>query len=128
MIIVPAELHKGNCRNGRNVATILIAKIKSHNRLKGTKVFVCGFSGKNLKNFSKFAGKSPCWGPFIIKLQHVMSYKRLLGQLYQKRDAYTETLTQLLSVNFENNMNTTIKTSATLPLKLCHIKSLLLRI
>ena len=128
MIIVPAELHKGNCRNGRNVATILIAKIKSHNRLKGTKVFVCGFSGKNFKIFSKFAGKSPCCGPFIIKLQHVTSYKRLLGQLYQKREAYTETLTQLLSVNFENNMNTTINTSATLPLKLYHIKSLLLRI
>ena len=46
-----------------------------------------------------------------------MSYKRLLGQLYQKRDAYTETLTQLLSVYFEKNMNTTIKTSARLPLK-----------
>ena len=117
MIIVSAELHKGNCHNGRNVATILRAMVKSHNRLKGTKVFVCGFSGRNLKFFSKFAGKSPCWGPFIIKLQHVMSYKRLLGQLYQKRDAYTETLTQLCSVNFEKNMNTTINTSATLPLK-----------
>ena len=46
-----------------------------------------------------------------------MSHKRLLGQLYQKRDAYTETLTQLCSVNFEKNMNTTINTSATLPLK-----------
>ena len=46
-----------------------------------------------------------------------MSYKRLLGQLYKKRDAYTETLTQLLSVNFEKNMNTTINTSARLPLK-----------
>ena len=117
MIIVSAELHKGNCHNGRNVATILRAMVKSHNRLKGTKVFVCGFSGRNLKFFSKFAGKSPCWGPFIIKLQHVMFYKRLLGQLYQKRDAYTETLTQLCSVNFEKNMNTTINTSATLPLK-----------
>ena len=40
-------------------------------------------------------------GSFIVKLQLVMAYKRLLGQLYQKRDAYTETLTQILSVNFE---------------------------
>ena len=70
-----------------------------------------------LEEISKFAGKSPCWDPFIVKLQHVMSYKRLLGQLYKKRDAYTETLTQLLSVNFEKNMNTTINTSARLPLK-----------
>ena len=46
-----------------------------------------------------------------------MSYKRLLGQLYQKRGTYTETLTQLLSVNFEKNMNATINTSARLPLK-----------
>ena len=46
-----------------------------------------------------------------------MDYKRLLGQIYQKRDAYTEAFTQLLSVNFEKNMNTTISTSARLPLK-----------
>ena len=39
-----------------------------------------------------------------------MAYKRLLDQFYQKRDAYTETLTQLLSVTFwKKNMNTTIK-------------------
>ena len=50
---------------------------------------------------------------FGVKLQHVMSYKRLFGQLYQKRDPYTETLTQLLSVN----LNTTINTPARLPLK-----------
>ena len=49
-------------------------------------------------------------------LQHVMGYKRLLDQIYQKRDAYTETLIQLLSVNFEKNMNTTINTR--LPLKI----------
>ena len=40
-------------------------------------------------------------GSFIVKLQPVITCKRLLGQLYQKRDAYTETLTQILSVNFE---------------------------
>ena len=67
--------------------------------------------------FSKFAVKSSYWGPFIVKLQHLMCYKRLLGQLYQKRDAYTMTLTQLLSVNFEKNMDTNINTSARLPLK-----------
>ena len=88
-------------RNRRNTATVLRAVVKSHNGLKGTKVFACGCSGRNLKNLSKFAGKSPCWGPFIVKLQPVIAYKRLLGQLYQKRDAYTETLTQILSVNFE---------------------------
>ena len=46
------------------------------------------------KFFKKFSRKSPCWGPFSVKLQHVMAYKRLLGQLYQKRDAYTEALIQ----------------------------------
>ena len=82
--------------NRRNTATVLRAVVKSHNGLKGTKVFACGCSGRNLKNLSKFAGKSPCWGPFIVKLQPVIAYKRLLGQLYEKRDAYTETLTQIL--------------------------------
>ena len=114
MIIVFVGLRKGNCRNCRNVATVLRAMVKSHNRLK---VFSCGCSRRNLKFFSKFALKSPCWGPFIVKLQRVMAYKRLLGQLYHKRYAYTETLTQLLSVNIEKNMDTIINTSARLPLK-----------
>ena len=117
MIIVFLELRKGNCRNERNVATALRAMVKPHNLLKGTKVFACGFSGKSLKIFSKLAGKSSYWVLFIVKLQHVMSYKRLHGQFYQKRDAYTETFTQLLSVKFEKNMNTTINSSARLPLK-----------
>ena len=104
-------------RNRRNTATVLRAVVKSHNGLKGTKVFACGCSGRNLKNLSKFAGKSPCWGPFIVKLQPVIAYKRLLGQLYQRRDAYTGTLTQVLSVNFETNLNTTIK-----PLRDCLLK------
>ena len=116
-MIVFVELCKGNCRNRRNVATVLRVMVKSHNRLNGTKAFACGCSGRNLNFFSKFAVKSPCWGPLIIKLQHVMAYKRLLGQLSQKRDAYTETLAQLLSVNFEKNMNTIINTSSRLPLK-----------
>ena len=103
--------------NRRITATVLRAVVKSHNGLKGTKVFACGCSGRNLKNLSKFAGKSPCWGPFIVKLQPVIAYKRLLGQLYQRRDAYTGTLTQVLSVNFETNLNTTIK-----PLRDCLLK------
>ena len=101
-------------RNRRNTTTILKAVEKSYNCLKGAKVFACGCSRRNLKKFSKFARKSPCWGPFIVNLQHVMAYKRVLGQLYQKRDAYTETLTESFSVNFEKNMNTTISTSARL--------------
>ena len=77
--------------------------MKSHNGLKGIKVFVCGYSGRNLKNLSKFAGKSPYRGPFIVKLQPVIAYKRLPGQVYQKRDTYTETLSLALPLNFEKN-------------------------
>ena len=47
-------------RNRRNTATVLRAAAKSHNRLKRTKVFPCGCSGTNLKNFSTFAVTSPC--------------------------------------------------------------------
>ena len=89
--------------NRRNTATVLRAVAKSHNGLKGTKVFACECSGRNLKSFSKSAGKSPCWGPFLVKLQPVIAYKRLLGQLYQKGDAYTETLSEALPVSFEKN-------------------------
>ena len=49
-------------QNRRNTATVLKAVVKSHNRLKGTKVFACGCSGRNLKSCSKFAGKSLCSG------------------------------------------------------------------
>ena len=61
-------------------------------------------SGRNLKNLSKFAGKSTWWDPFIVNLKPVIAHKRLLGQLYQKIDAYTETLPQALPVNFEKNI------------------------
>ena len=90
IIMVFVELRKKKCRNGRNVATVLRAMVKSHNRLKGTEVFVCGFSGRNLRLF-KFCWEEPVLGSFFMKLQHVMCYKRLLGQLYQKRDVYLET-------------------------------------
>ena len=57
-----AAQRKLSQQNRRNTATVLRAVVKSHNCLKGTKVFACGCSGRNLKSFSKFAGKSPCWG------------------------------------------------------------------
>ena len=49
-------------RNRRNTATALRAVAKSHNCLKGRKVFACGCSERNLKSCSKFAGRSPCLG------------------------------------------------------------------
>ena len=55
MIIVFVGLRKGNCRNGRNIATVLRAVVKSHNRRKGAKL-------------AKFAKSSK----FAVKLQHVM--------------------------------------------------------
>ena len=36
-----------------------------------------------------------------LQIAYKKPKKRLVGQLYQIKDAYTETLTQLLSVNFE---------------------------
>ena len=62
MIVAFVELRKGNCRsecNRRNIVTVLRTAVKSHKGLKGTKIFACGSFGRNLKNFSKFAGKSP---------------------------------------------------------------------
>ena len=54
MIIVFVGLRIGNCRNGRNVATVLRAMVKSQNRLKGAKVFGCGCSGRNLNFWGQF--------------------------------------------------------------------------
>ena len=50
-------------RNRRNTSTLLRALGKSHEGLKRTKV-----------NFWKFTGKSPCWTPFIVKLQPGVVY------------------------------------------------------
>ena len=92
--------------NRRNIATVLRALVKFDIGLKGTKVFACECSGRNLKNLSKCAGKNRAVGPFIVTLQAVIAcYKRLLGQFYQKRYAYTETLTQVLSGNFEKKQH-----------------------
>ena len=44
-----------------NHSNVLRTVVKSHKGLKGTKAFACGCFGRNLKNFSKFAGKGPCW-------------------------------------------------------------------
>ena len=46
----------------RDTATVFRTVVKSPNSLKGTEVFACGCSERNLKSFSKFAGKSLCWG------------------------------------------------------------------
>ena len=62
-----------------------------------------------LEKFSKISqslqGKTGAGGPFIVELQPVIAYKRLLGQLFQKCDAYTETLTQVLSINSKKNFD-----------------------
>ena len=103
----------------RNIVTVLRAVVKSHKGLKGAKVFACGSFGRNLKNFSKFAGNSPWWSPFIVKLRPVIAFKKnkvkITRSNLSKRDAYTETLTQVFSVNFEKNHEHDY--SARLPLK-----------
>ena len=68
--------------NRRNFVTVLRAVVKSLKSLKGTKVFACGYFGKNLKNFSKFTGKSPCWSSFIVKLQPIIVFKKSQSQNY----------------------------------------------
>ena len=68
--------------NRRNFVTVLRAVVKSLKSLKGTKVFACRYFGKNLKNFSKFTGKSPCWSPSIVKLQPIIAFKKSQSQDY----------------------------------------------
>ena len=97
---------QGQQCNRRNIVTVLRTVVKSHKGLEGTKVFGCGCFGRNLKNFSKFAGKSPCWSHFIVKLWPVIALKKnkITRSTLSKRDAYTETLTELLTVNFEKKL------------------------
>ena len=45
-------------RNRRNTATVLRAVVKSHNCLKGTKVFACGCFGRNLKMSQNLQGRA----------------------------------------------------------------------
>ena len=106
--------------NRRNTVTVVRTVVKPHKGLKEIKVFVCGCFRRNLNNFSKFAGKSPWWSPFIVKLRHVIAFKKknkvkITRSNLSKRDAYTETLTQVFSVNFEKNYEHDY--SARLPLK-----------
>ena len=62
--------------NRRNIVTVFRTVVKSHKGVKGTKVFACGCFGRNLKKFPKFAGKSPWWSPFIVKLRPVIAFKK----------------------------------------------------
>ena len=94
--------------NRRNIVTVFKTVVKSHNGLKGTKAFGCGCFGRNLKNLSKFAGNSPCWSPFIVKLRPVIAFKKnkvkITRSTLSKGDTYTESLTQVLTVNFEKKL------------------------
>ena len=105
--------------NRRNIVTVLRTVVRSHKGLKGTKVFACGYFGRNIKNISKFSGKSPRWSPFIVKLRPVIAFKKSKVKITQsnlsKRDAYTKSLIQIFSVNFEKNYENDY--SARLPLK-----------
>ena len=89
--------------NRRNIVTVLRTVVKSHKGLKGTKVFACGCFGRNIKK----------------KLRPVIAFKKSKVKITQsnlsKRDAYTKSLIQLFSVNFEKNYENDY--SARLPLK-----------
>ena len=98
-----ASGHLSQC-NRRNIVTVSGAVVKSHNGLKVTKVFACRCSGV-LEEFSNISQN--------LQGQPVIAYKRLLGQLYQKR--YTKTITQALSVNFEKKLSARLLT----PLRDC---------
>ena len=102
MIIFSVGLGKGKLSqcNRRNTAIILRALVKSHNGLEGTKVFACGCSGEISIIYQSLQGRARAG---VLLFQPVIAYKRLLGQLYQKRNAYTETFSQALPVNFEKN-------------------------
>ena len=116
--------------NRRNTVTVLKTLVKSPKGLNGTKVFACGCFRRNLKNFSKSEGKSPCWSPFTVKLRPVIAFKKnkvkITRSTLSKRDPYTETFTQVLTVNFEKILWTRLfcKTAS----ERCQIKSLLFRI
>ena len=62
---VQGKLSQGN---RRNTATVLRAVEKSHNRLKGTKVFACGCSGfQRSQRFFKICREKPVLESFIVK-------------------------------------------------------------
>ena len=51
--------------NRRNTATRLIAVVKSHNRLKGTKVFACGCLEEISKIFQNLQGRALASVPLL---------------------------------------------------------------
>ena len=59
-----------------------------------------GVLEKSSKISQNLQGRPRVGGPFIVKLQPVIAYKRLLGQLYQKK---TPTRRRRDSVNFDKN-------------------------
>ena len=65
--------------------------VKSQNGLKGTKPV--GVLEEISKIYQNLQGRALAGDPFIVKFQPVIAYKILLGQLYQKRNAYTDRLT-----------------------------------
>ena len=111
MIIAFAGLRNCNCRiliGKIATATILRAVIKSHKGLKGAKVFACGYSWRNIKIFSKFTGKSPCWSKVAAwKSLFLKSRNKDYSVNINKTEAPTlRLLHKYLPVNFENIMNT----------------------
>ena len=82
--------------NRRNIATFLREVVKPHKSLKGTKVFACGGSGRNLKIFSKCAGNSSCWSSFLVKLQPGIAYQKSQSKGYSVNLTKKETSTQRL--------------------------------
>ena len=85
--------------NRRNTATVLKAVVKSRKDLKGVKVFACWCSGRNLKSFSKFTGKSPCWSCSLEQLIKKSQSKGYRVNCIEKRRC-TKTFTQALSCKF----------------------------
>ena len=64
--------------------------VKSQNGLKGTKPV--GVLEEISKIYQNLQGRALAGDPFIVQFQPVTAYKILLGQLYQKRNAYTDIL------------------------------------
>ena len=89
--------------NRRNTETVLRAVVKPHKGLKGTKVIVCGCSGRNLKNFSKFAAELESFyckvaaGNSLQKKAKVKVTRPILSKKRRlHRDPYTSTFMQIL--------------------------------
>ena len=89
------------------------AVVKSHKYLKGTKVFAFGCLVRNFKKKLSL---------FIVNLQPGIVYKKsqsegYFGELYQKETSTQRLLHKYFREGSEKIMNTTLNTSARLPLK-----------